>query len=132
MVGDVVVEVVATGNACVVVVVEAVEVPKETTVVEVVAATSKASSNLIVSIGTVVVGVDCAPGSGTSGAATTTIDGSPRAIGASVTSERTLPTAAAATTTATRVAVVHAATRPTIVLMPTVWGKTMASELTEG
>jgi hypothetical protein len=132
LVVDVVVEVVATGGAFVVDVVETVEVSKGATVVDVVVATTTVSSTSATSGGTKVVDVDCTIGSGASGAATTTIDGSPRAVGASVTSVRTLPTAAAATTTATRVAAVHAATSPTILLMPTVCGKSLANELTEG
>jgi thiamine monophosphate synthase len=61
-----------------------------------------------------------------------TIVGEPRAVGTSVTSLRTLPTAAAATMTATSVAAIQAAPIPIVLLMPPFWGSFGGSGLTQG
>ena len=72
------------------------------------------------------------PGSDAERVAVVATSGAARAVGASVTSLRTLPTAAAATATATSVAASQAAPIPTNRLMRTVWNRFLRTGLTEG
>ena len=87
---------------------------------------------VVISAGIEVVDVVCCTGSAIGAAAPMTTDVVPRAVGASVTSVRTLATAAAAMAIATRVAPVHAAAILTVLLMSTVCGKSVRSGLIQG
>lgn len=73
-----------------------------------------------------------APEAGKDNFAFAATSGAARAVGASVTSLRTLPTAAAATATAMNVAASQAALIPTSLLMRTVWSRFRRIGLTEG
>ncbi len=115
VVAEVVVVVVGGGTVAVVVDGGAV-------VVEVDVSTTSRVVLVVVSGWVIVVEVGSSPDSGACVVVLDAIAGAPRAVGVSVTSLRTLLTAAAAITIATRVVATHAAAKPIVLLISHILG----------